>query len=607
MKIMARLSRKPFITLVFASLLFYSLSAQEAKRLVILHTNDIHSRLDGYSPSSEYSPLSLNNDKTIGGFSRLATMIRKQKKQNPQTTIVVDAGDFLMGTFFHYMEEYEAFQLPLMKEMGYEVVALGNHEFDFGPKRLAGIINKSRNKGEIPELLLSNIVFDHDEDADNDLEKIYREGAISSTTIIEKGGLKLGLFSLMGIDASDVAPNANPVEFSKQTKIARELAKDLKAQGCDIIICLSHSGVEKDKNGNWAGEDVALAEKVKDLDIIVSGHTHTLLEKPIMVNGKPIVQTGSFGAYLGRLEVELKGDDLKVISYDLLAIDDSVLGDKDIQEKIDNQKARISEKLLKPLNYTIDQSVVEAKFNLVCDEQAVLEESNLGPLIADAIYKYVDSNVADGTDISIVAAGVIRDRIVPGVQTLQDVFRVMSLGSGKDEVPGYPLSTVYVTGKELKNIFEILLVAYKSSPSNYCYYSGIEVKYNPDKGLLRKIDSIFIFDNAGNLKYVDTSKKNEDLYSISANSYLLKFVGIIQKMTFGLVKVKPKDREGNELIDMSAAIIDFDPVMDGVQEGKEWIALIKYLESMKDANSDSISDMDEKYKKPVSNIHPVKN
>ena len=85
------------------------------------------------------------------------------------------------------------------------------------------------------------------------------------------------------------------------------------------------------------------------------------------VNGKPIVQTGSFGAHLGRLEVELKGDDLKVISYDLLAIDDSVLGDKDIQEKIDNQKARISEKLLKPLNYTIDQSVVEAKFNLVCD------------------------------------------------------------------------------------------------------------------------------------------------------------------------------------------------------------------------------------------------
>ncbi len=90
----------------------------------------------------------------------------------------------------------------------------------------------------------------------------------------------------------------------------------------------------------------------------------------------------------------------------------------------------------------------------------------------------------------MVAAGVIRDKIVPGEQAAPDIFRVMSLGSGKDDVPGYPLSRLYVTGKELKSILEILQVAYKSSPDNYCYYSGIRVEYNPDKGLLRKSEKL---------------------------------------------------------------------------------------------------------------------
>jgi 5'-nucleotidase len=128
----------------------------------------------------------------------------------------------------------------------------------------------------------------------------------------------------------------------------------------------------------------------------------------------------------------------------------------------------------------------------------------------------------------MVAAGVLFDKILPGVQTAPDLFRVVPLGSGNDNVPGYPLSRLYVTGKELKSILEILQVAYKSSPDNYCYYSGLKVTYDPDKGLFKKIKKIEIVHSDSRVVSVDFSKKNKTLYSITANSYMLEFIGIIK-------------------------------------------------------------------------------
>jgi 5'-nucleotidase/UDP-sugar diphosphatase len=200
---------------------------------------------------------------------------------------------------------------------------------------------------------------------------------------------------------------------------------------------------------------------------------------------------------------------------------------------------------------------------------------------------------------------VIRDDIVPGMQSAPDLFRVMSLGSGMDNVPGYPLSRLYVTGKELKSVLEILQVAYKSNPDNYCYYSGLRVEYNPDKGLLRKIKKIEIVHTDGSLSPVDFSKKNRTLYSVTANSYMLEFFGIIKKMSFGLINVIPKDINGNRINDMKMAVIDMNGNSEGVQEGKEWLALLEYLSSMKDINNNGIPDIDSKYARPLKCFFPV--
>jgi len=597
---------KKFQLLILFVVMLHPLYGQTEKKITILHTNDLHSHLEGFAPESAYTPLTTFDDKTLGGFARIATVIKEEKKSENGITIVADAGDFLMGTLFQSLEVRTGFQLRLMKTMGYDVACLGNHEFDYGPEKLASIISASSSNGEIPDLLLSNAVFNDKMGGDDSLEDLFRKNTIQRKLIISRDGLNIGFFSLMGVVADDNAALAPPVTFSKQIRMARQMVKELKNEDCDIIICLSHSGVSENGKGGWDGEDVELARKVKGINVIISGHTHTLLEKPIIVNGIPVVQTGEYGRNVGKLSLTFKDGKTYVNDFKLIPVDDKIQGDSSIQRLIEEQIVKVDADILKPIGMKYEIPVVESDFLLTCDEMGDVEGSNLGPMVADAIHKYVNHHSEQGTDVSMVAVGVIRDLIVPGEQTASDVFRIMSMGTGNDIIPGYPLSRLYVTGRELKSILEILQVASKSTPANYCYYSGIRVEFNPDKGLLRKIKKIEILNTDGENQKVDFSKKNKSLYSITANSYMLEFIGIIKKMSYGLINVVPKDMNASKITDMTSAVIDMDGKREGIQEGKEWLALMEFLGSMKDTNGNGIPDIDIKYKNPVKSFFPVR-
>ncbi|MGD0341182.1 MAG: bifunctional UDP-sugar hydrolase/5'-nucleotidase [Bacteroidales bacterium] len=597
---------KKVLSVLVILLIFLSLQAQTGGKIVILHTNDMHSRLIGYSPESDYTPLTVNDDKTIGGFARIATILHNEEKTNPGNTMVVDAGDFLMGTLFQELEPSTGFELRLMKTMGYDVVCIGNHEFDFGDDKLAEMVSSAAKGGAIPALLLGNIVFDKKKSGDDAIEKLFSSGTMGKTYIMEKNGLKIGFFSLLGKVAVKNAAFAPPLKFSNQVRTARKLVRELKNEKCDIIICLSHSGVTLEKNGQWGGEDVELAKKVRGIDVLISGHTHTKLEKPIMVNGIPVVQAGEHGQYVGKLELTFDKGKVNVDNYSLLPVDDRTAGDPGINKLIEDQKKLVNDEILKPLGMDYSKPVVESSFLLECNEMGDLKGSNMGPLVADAIYSYLNKHTRNGIDVSMVAAGMICDKIIPGFQSAPDIFRIMMMGEGKDNVPGYPLSRIYITGKELKSVLEILQMASKSDPDNYCYYSGIRAEYNPDGGFLKKIKKIDIIDRDGKVKNVDFSKKNKTLYSVAANSYMLAFIGIIKKMSFGLVNVVPKDAAGKVITDMKEAVIDMDETKDGVQEGKEWLALMEYLSLMKDTNGNGIPDVSEKYRIAVQTFIPVK-
>jgi 5'-nucleotidase / UDP-sugar diphosphatase len=598
--------RKTSVFLIwFVSML--PITAQTEKKILILHTNDLHSRLMGYTPESAYSPLSIKDDKTVGGFARIASIIKNEKEKNTGTTLVLDAGDFMMGTLFPSLEKRSGFQLRLMKEMGYDAVGIGNHEYEFGPDWLASVISISAKNGEIPAVLIGNAKFDKKDKGDDALEKLFFDNLISRKLILTKDGIKIGFFSILGKDAVNVAPKAAPVTFEKQSPFARKMVKELRAEKCDIIICISHSGVSKDKNGGWGGEDVELARAVKGIDLIIGGHTHTRLDQPVIVNGIPIVQAGEFGQFVGCLSLSYSSGKLKVENYKLIPVDDNIAGDEHINRLIEAQKEKIDFEILNPLGLNYIKPVVETDFRLEGNDLGDYVNSNLGPFIADAIRYYVNKHNSKGTDISMVAAGMIFDKILPGIQTAPDIFRVMPLGSGKDEVPGYALSRLYVTGRELKSILEILQVASKSKPEDYCYYSGMRVNYDPEKGLFRKIKKIEIVHNDGRMVNVDFMKKNKSIYSITADSYMLEFISIIKKMSFGLINVVPKDAAGIKVKDMGTAVIDMDESRDGVQEGKEWLALIEFVTSMKDTNGNGIPDIDKKYAVPVKCFFPVEN
>ena len=570
-------------------ILAMNLHSQPVRKLVIMHTNDLHSRLTGYAPESACTPLSAGDDSTTGGFARIAGIIKSEKVKNAGSLLVLDDGDFFMGTLFPCLEAETGFQLRLMKQMGYDAVALGNHEFDFGPAWLAGVISTSAAKGDIPPLLSSNLIFDEKDKNDDSLEKLYNDHLISRKLVIERAGLRIGIFSVLGKEAAGFAPNAAPVSFKSRISIAKDMVKQLTAEKCDLIICLSHSGIVKEKNGEWGGEDFEMAKKVKGISLIIGGHSHTMIDKPLVVNGIPIVQTGAFGKFVGRLSLTFSDGKMSVDEYRLIPANDNVEADMNIYRMIEEQKQKISVNVLNRLGLTYSKPVARAAFVIGGNDAGDnFANSNLGPLVADAIHSYVNSQNSKGTDVSVIAAGMLFDKILPGLQTAPDIFRLVPLGSGSDNVPGYPLSRLYITGRELKNVLEVLQVAYKSSADNYCYYSGIRVEYDPGKGFLRKIKKVEIVHPNGTLGNVDFDKKNKTLYSITADSYMLEFIGIIKKKSFGIVNVVPKDGNGVKVTDMKSTVIDMDEAREGIQEGKEWLAMVKYLGLMKD--SDGIPD-----------------
>jgi 5'-nucleotidase len=406
------------------------------------------------------------------------------------------------------------------------------------------------------------------------------------------------------VDADESAPYAYPITFGKNIPTAKKLVKKLKKEGCEMIICLSHSGVSRTKKGEWAGEDVALAKKVKGIDLIISGHTHVLLEEPLIAGGVPIVSVGDNGRYVGKIEMLYGPGRSRLDSYTLIKVDDKIGADASIHNAIEAQLKRVNSEILKPIGLEYKEPVAVANYPLTVEEHGDMAGSNLGALVADALYHYV-SGEGPGTDIAMVALGVIRDPILPGTQSVADLFRTMSLGSGQDKTPGYGLSKLWVTGKEVKNIAEILIFLSKSTPSNFCYYSHLRIEYDPEGRIFNKVRKIELADSEGNFSELDTSKENDRLYSIVANSYMVDNLGLIKKKTFGLISVEPKDARGNLVTDMSTAVADFNSELPGIQEGKEWLALLSYLRHFESPEGEEIPVIPEYYRNPDRSLVTV--
>ena len=298
-------------------------AADGKKTLTILHTNDLHSNLIGMAPATDYTPFTLNDDKTRGGFARLAALIAKRKaaRAGQGPVLVLDAGDYSMGTAFAAAIRETGGELQLLSRMGCDATTFGNHDFDLGPDGTAQAIAVAAKAGQVPAVVASNTDFTGSDATLAGLQHLAKDGVIRRHLVIERGGIRFGIFGLLGKEAQFYTGGAGAVKFADPIETAREMVKILReTEKVDVVIALSHGGMEKGKDGRFTdGEDVRLPKAVPGIDVVIGGHSHTELREAIIVNGRtPVVQTGKYGENLGELVITLDGGKLTVDSYQLL-------------------------------------------------------------------------------------------------------------------------------------------------------------------------------------------------------------------------------------------------------------------------------------------------
>jgi len=587
--------RKTKILLLAVLLAFPAGLFAAEKKFTIIHTNDLHSHLLGFSPNIDYSPGTVNNDITAGGWARIASIINNTKKAKENLTLVLDAGDFLMGSLFHMVSREYAFELKLMKEMGYDVVTLGNHEFDLMPRGLAKIL-EAGGKGRIPQVVTSNLIFSKESKKDDTLEAAYNRGLVKPYYVMKKDDITFGFFGLIGHDAAEVAPFASPVKFADPVKTARKMVALLRGkEKVDVVICLSHSGLweKADKS-----EDEILAREVPGIDVIISGHTHTKIEKPISVNNTVIVQSWAYGLQVGILDMVIDKGRVKLASHKLVDVNDSIQGDPAIEASINQKIGAVNMKVLKYYGLGFYSPVAETDFDLKIEN----DESNLGNLIADSIRYYGNRFEAPGSkiDIGVISGGVIRDDILKGKTgkiAMCDLFRTIPLGIGMDDTMAYPLITFNIYGYEVKRALEILTSIYPLKGDDYfLQISGLKFTYNPNRMLFDRVTEIWMGDEESGYTLLDYSKDNTKLYKASADIYNATFLKIVGSFTYNVLTIVPKDEQGNPVTDLSTRRIDMDKNKEGIQEAKEWVGLLEYVKSFKDIDGDGIPNIPKKYK-----------
>ena len=582
-----------------------ALAAEGKKTFTILHTNDLHSNLIGLGPASEYTPFNLNDDKTRGGFARLATMIAKRKdaRKDQGPVLVLDAGDYSMGTAFGAAIRETGGELQLLFQMGCDVTTFGNHDFDLGPDGLAKSIEAAAKAGRIPAVVASNTDLAANDGMLTDLQRLAKDGVIRRHIVIERGGLRFGIFGLMGKESIYYTSGAGAITFPDAIETAKEMVTQLReTEKVDVVICLSHGGLEKGKDGRFTdGEDVRLAKAVPGIDVVIGGHTHTTLADAIIVNDRtPVVQTGKYGENLGELVITLDGSKLTVESYKLHPIDDTIPGDRAIAEEIDKFKKTVTEVVFASRGYSIDQPLAVIPRDLPNTFTDITASTLLANLVTDAFRK------ATKADIGFTANGMMRagfTRGKTGVQTVYDVFAVAPLGAGVvDSTAGSTLVTAYFTGQELKNLLEFTLVDSPAHPGEYFpRASGLRFRYDASRPMFDVVTAIEIGDLDRGYRAIDITGKDDRLFSLSCPLYLGMIILAIPKYTKGKLTLVPKSKDGQPLKSKTEALdtprgstpdllpprgsVDKESVVTvgdkgAIREIKEWQAIMDYLRKL---------------------------
>lgn len=272
--------------MICACLFAGSASAQADKELLIFHTNDMHSRVEPFS--DDYQDTLLAGK---AGMVRRATFISRQRKEHPDL-LLFDSGDFSQGTPYYNMFKGEV-EIKLMNAMKYDAGTIGNHEFDFGLDNMARLFKMA----DFPIVC-----------ANYDVRGTVLEGLVKEYTVIEREGVRIGVFGLGApLDGLVAAHCYGNVKYEDPVSEAQRIADILKNQEkCDLVICLSHLGWMEDQFS-----DIELIENTRNIDVVLGGHSHSYFTEPKFYKNLdgvdvPVQQMGKNAAFVGKMVLKLQ-------------------------------------------------------------------------------------------------------------------------------------------------------------------------------------------------------------------------------------------------------------------------------------------------------------
>ncbi|MGA2401132.1 MAG: bifunctional UDP-sugar hydrolase/5'-nucleotidase [Syntrophobacteraceae bacterium] len=414
-----------------------ALARQAEINLTILHVNDTHGHI---IPSPDKS---VDSGRPVGGAEYLAKMVERERAANPRGTILLSAGDMFQGTpvsnLFHGKPVIE-----IMNYLHYDAMALGNHEFDWGQDVLQSIISSA----SFP--VVSANVFERGH---------RRIRGVRPYVMLKRKGLRIAVIGMTTPDTyyTSKAGNLTGLTFVPPEKVLPAIIRRVRAQGASIIIALTHDGLDSDRE---------LARKVKGIDIIVGGHSHTVIMDPVIESGTVIVQAGSNGVYLGVLNITFDRGKKKILSYtrkDELRLVSPASG-----AQLDPNVAGIVDKYEAQVQTEFSKVIGTAAADLTRDSTG---ESDLGDVVTDAMREASDAQIA------FQNGGGIRADIPKGPITLEAVFTALPF---EDD-----LVSMDLTGEQIMELLEKSVLS-----ENMLQVSGMQIVYDLSKPAGEKAVSV---------------------------------------------------------------------------------------------------------------------
>ena len=569
---------------------------QETNVTTILFTHDLH---------SHFLPQSTAEGGESGGYARLKTVIDGERAMNPDA-LLVDGGDFSIGSLIQTLYTTQAAELRTMGAMGYDAVTIGNHEFDHKGTGFAEMLNSAKAAQQaavelllvdarpledmdayrerfgpvtpvLPTLLEANYAPADDNPDRAFIRSAMEDYGVTDCVTLERGGVTYGLFGLMGVDSDECAPTSGFTR-TDAAKAAKRCVETLKGEGAEIIVCLSHSGTG---DSLASSEDEELAKAVDGIDVIVSGHTHSTLAEPLVVNDTYIVSSGPYCQNLGSLTFSWDdGGEKRLLDYRLIPIDETVAEDPEIAGLVEQWKDMVGETYLARYGLTYDEVLTHTDYDLTTPASAVQENNGLGTLVSDAFLwadRTLNAAYADSPHtVSVTADGVLRANLPAGDLTAAMAFDVLSMGVGEDGTSGFPLVAVYLTGKELKAAMEVDASVTPIMPAAQLYMSGAKYAFNTKRMFFNRVydaaltDVTFDESGTGNAYEIDDNA----LYRVVTGMYSAQMLGTVKSKSMGLLSLEPKQANGTPVTDFADCIL-YDA---NGNELKEWYALAAYLE-----------------------------